>query len=323
YVKGSFNFTTSINQPEAPSTNGYVMIYPKTAGQSTVAGKNGLIMDQGFSLVDEAYTGRYFNVINGSASGGTGQTRLISSYDGYTRIVTFYDDLTVALESGDTFCITEKPMFGLNSTKIVRGEIVASGTNDVIQLPLGGAIDETEYIGALVHFIYSTDVTVQDHVGKVTGYNSTTREITFEPSITSNPADGDIVYIEKIQSITALELGTTHVILTGQGIRNADQFYQRHSVKFTDGANDGSETIISEYDGETGIAMFRPQLGATAQTGDSFEIVPKGVGIVDAALNKHFSTKGITGSMGNPTLSSGLGTYNTVKFGLGASKQDA
>ena len=58
YVSGSFNITTSINQPEAPSTNGYVMIYPKTTGQSTVAGKNGLIMDQGFSSVDEAYTGR-------------------------------------------------------------------------------------------------------------------------------------------------------------------------------------------------------------------------------------------------------------------------
>ena len=323
YVSGSFNITTSINQPEAPSTNGYVMIYPKTTGQSTVSGTNGLIMDQGFSSVDEAYTGRYFNVINGSLTGGTGQTRHISSYDGYTRIVTFYDDLTVALESGDTFCITEKPMFGLNSSQIVRGEIVASGTNDVIQLPLGAAIDENEYIGALVHFIYSSDPTVQDHVGKVTDYDTTTREITFEPSITSNPADGDIVYIEKIQSISALGLGTTHVKLTGQGIRNTDQFYQRHSIKFTDGANAGSETIISEYDGETGIAMFRPQLNAIAQTGDSFELVPKGVGICDAALNYLFSTKGITGSMGNPTLSSGSTTYNTVKFGLGASKQDA
>ena len=322
YVKGSFNITTSINQPEGPSTHAYVMIYPRTAGASTVAGKNGLIMDQGFSSVDESYTGRYFNVINGAVSGGTGQTRHISSYDGYTRIVTFYDDLTTALESGDTFCITEKPMFGLNSTEIVRGEAVGTGSNDLIQLPLGAAIDETEYVGALMHFIYASDATVQDHIAKVTGYNPSTREITFLPAITTNPSDGDIVYIEKIQSVTALGLGTTHVKLSGQGVRKVDQFYQRHSIKFTDGANSGSETIISDYDGDTGIAMLRPQLDATAQTGDSFELVPKGVGIVDASLNYLFSTKGITGNMGDPTLTSGSKLYNTVKFGLGASRQD-
>ena len=102
--------------------------------------------------------------------------------------------------------------------------------------------------------------------------------------------------------------------------KEVDQFYQRHSIKFTDGANAGSETIISDYDGDTGIAMLRPQLDATAQTGDSFELVPKGVGIVDAATNALFSTKGISGNMGTPTLTSGLGTFNTVKFGLGASR---